>query len=83
MSTIYADACVIGAGAGGAVLAAELAEGGAKVIVLEQGPEHKADGFTARPPQMLARLYRDAGQTVTIGNPLSRSRSAAASAARR
>ncbi len=69
MSTIYADACVIGAGAGGAVLAAELAEGGAKVIVLEQGPEHKADGFTARPPQMLARLYRDGGQTVTIGNP--------------
>ena len=69
MSTIYADACVIGAGAGGAVVAAELAEGGAKVVVLEQGPEHSADGFTARPPQMLARLYRDGGQTVTVGNP--------------
>jgi choline dehydrogenase-like flavoprotein len=69
VSTIYADACVIGAGAGGAVVAAELAEGGAKVVVLEQGPEHSADGFTARPPQMLARLYRDGGQTVTVGNP--------------
>ena len=69
MSTIYADACVIGAGAGGAVVAAELAEGGAKVVVLEQGPEHSADGFTARPPQMLARLYRDGGQTLTLGNP--------------
>src|SRR5205823_5272578 len=69
VSTIYADACVIGAGAGGAVLAAELAEGGAKVVVLEQGPEHRADDFTARPPQMLARLYRDGGQTVTLGNP--------------
>jgi choline dehydrogenase-like flavoprotein len=69
VSTIYADACVIGAGAGGAVLAAELAEGGAKVVVLEQGPEHSADGFTARPPQMLARLYREGGQTLTLGNP--------------
>ena len=66
---LNADVCVIGAGAGGAVVAAELAEGGAKVVVLEQGPEHHADGFTARPPQMLARLYRDGGQTLTVGNP--------------
>jgi choline dehydrogenase-like flavoprotein len=64
-----ADVCVIGAGAGGAVVAAELAEGGAKVVVLEQGPWHDPDSFTARPPQMLARLYREAGQTLTIGTP--------------
>ncbi|HUB04534.1 MAG TPA: GMC family oxidoreductase [Solirubrobacteraceae bacterium] len=68
-ATLHADACVIGAGAGGAVVAAELAEGGANVVVLEQGPEHDADGFTARPPQMLARLYRDGGQTTTLGLP--------------
>lgn len=68
-STVNADACVIGAGAGGAVVAAELSEGGADVVVLEQGPEHDPDGFTARPPQMLARLYRDGGQTVTVGRP--------------
>ena len=68
-STVHADACVVGAGAGGAVVAAELAEGGANVVVLEQGPEHDADGFTARPPQMLARLYRDGGQTMTLGLP--------------
>ncbi|HEV3093889.1 MAG TPA: GMC family oxidoreductase [Solirubrobacteraceae bacterium] len=66
---IHADACVIGAGAGGAVLAAELAEGGMDVVVLEQGHRHDPDGFTARPPQMLARLYRDGGQTLTLGNP--------------
>jgi choline dehydrogenase-like flavoprotein len=66
---LTADACVVGAGAGGAVVAAELAEGGMRVVLLEQGPEHDADGFTARPPQMLARLYRDGGQTVTLGNP--------------
>jgi choline dehydrogenase-like flavoprotein len=68
-TALSADACVIGAGAGGAVLAAELAEGGMDVIVLEQGREHDPDSFTARPPEMLARLYRDGGQTATLGNP--------------
>ncbi len=64
-----ADFCVVGSGAGGAVVAAELAESGASVVVLEQGPGHDADGFTARPPEMLARLYRDGGQTATLGTP--------------
>lgn len=67
--TLEADVCVIGAGAGGAVAAAELAEGGASVIVLEQGPRHDADRFSARPLEMLARLYRDGSQTMTVGNP--------------
>ena len=48
-----ADVCVIGAGAGGAVVAAELAEGGARVVLLEQGPGHDIDKFSARPPEML------------------------------
>ncbi len=67
--TDSADVCVVGAGAGGAVLAAELAEGGARVTLLEQGPAHDPDGFTARPPEMMAKLYRDAGQTATLGSP--------------
>jgi hypothetical protein len=54
--TLRGDACIIGARAGGAVAAAELAEAGSRVVVLEQGPEHDPDSFTARPPQMLARL---------------------------
>jgi choline dehydrogenase-like flavoprotein len=66
---LRADVCVVGAGAGGAVVAAELAEGGAEVVVLEQGPRHDPDRFSARPPEMLARLYRDGGQTTTLGNP--------------
>lgn len=66
---IEADVCVIGAGAGGAVAAAELAEGGMSVVVLEEGHWHDPDTFTARPPEMLARLYRDGGQTMTLGNP--------------
>ncbi len=67
--SLDADFCVVGAGAGGAVVAAELAEGGARVVLLEQGPTHDPDGFTARPPEMLARLYRDGGQSATVGAP--------------
>jgi choline dehydrogenase-like flavoprotein len=66
---IEADVCVIGAGAGGAVAAAELAEGGMSVVVLEEGHWHDPDTFTARPPQMLAQLYREGGQTMTLGAP--------------
>jgi choline dehydrogenase-like flavoprotein len=66
---IRADVCVIGAGAGGAVAAAELAEGGMNVVVLEEGHWHDPDTFTARPPEMLAQLYRDGGQTITLGAP--------------
>lgn len=66
---LEADVCVIGAGAGGAVAAAELAEGGARVVVLEQGPKHDANRFSARPLEMMARLYRDGGQGMTLGSP--------------
>ena len=68
-SRLEGDFCVVGAGAGGAVVAAELAEGGARVVLLEQGPWHDPDSFTARPPEMLGRLYRDGGQTATLGSP--------------
>lgn len=67
--SIHAEVCVIGAGAGGAVVAAELAEGGMNVVVLEEGHEHDPDKFTARAPEMLAELYRDGGQTMTLGAP--------------
>src|SRR5204862_2144805 len=66
--TIRVDACVIGTGAGGAPVAKELAEGGMSVAMLEEGGRFTTDDFTARPREMMARLYRDAGQTVTIGN---------------
>lgn len=64
-----ADVCVIGAGAGGAVIGAELAEGGMRVALLEEGQWHDPDGFTASMPRMVARLYRDGGQTMTLGRP--------------
>jgi choline dehydrogenase-like flavoprotein len=67
--SVRADVCVIGTGAGGAPVAKELAEGGMRVVMLEEGERVTTDQFTARPREMTARFYRDAGQTVTVGNP--------------
>ena len=48
------------------------------VVMLEEGEHHTTDDMSARPRDMAARLYRDAGQSVTAGNvpimlPLGRS----------
>lgn len=66
---VRADAVVIGSGAGGAVVAKELAEGGMRVVLLEDGAHHVADTLTARPREAFPVLYRDAGQTTTVGSP--------------
>ena len=65
---VRADACVIGTGAGGAPVAKELAEGGLRVVMLEEGERVTPDDMSARPGEMTTRLYRDAGQTATVGN---------------
>ncbi len=65
---VRADVCVIGTGAGGAPAAKELAEGGLDVVMLEEGKRYTADDATARPREMTARFYRDAGMTTTVGN---------------
>jgi choline dehydrogenase-like flavoprotein len=67
--SVRVDACVIGTGAGGAPVAKELAEAGMRVAMLEEGDRFTTDDMTARPRDMTATLYRDAGQVTTIGNP--------------
>jgi len=62
------DAVVVGAGAGGAVVAKELAEGGMRVAMVEDGERFAPERFTARPSRMTSMLYRDAGQIFTTGN---------------
>ena len=64
-----ADVVVVGTGAGGAVVAATLAEAGARVLLLEEGAYHRTEEFTARPLDMVARLYRNRGLTATLGVP--------------
>jgi hypothetical protein len=66
---LSADVCVIGSGAGGAPAAKELAEGGMRVVMLEEGEWWSSDAFTARPREMIPRLYREGGHTVTLGTP--------------
>lgn len=61
------DVVVVGSGAGGAVVAAELAEAGLAVAVLEEGEHHQTREFTSRTLDMLETLYRDAGAATTLG----------------
>ena len=60
-----ADVCVIGSGAGGAVVAKELAEAGLSVVILEAGENHDPSTFNSYEPEMLRRLFWDSGLRCT------------------
>jgi len=62
---LEADVCVIGSGAGGAVAAAELAAGGRRVVVLEQGPHLTSRDFNQREEDMLPLLFEEGGMRQT------------------
>jgi len=64
-TTLSCDAVVIGSGAGGGVVAGELAAAGKDVIVLEKGGYYNEADFTQVEADMLKRLYLDGGQTAT------------------
>lgn len=63
------DVVVIGSGSGGAPVAAELAEAGFDVVVLEEGSYYQTRDFTADTSAMVRQLYRDGGASMAIGNP--------------
>jgi choline dehydrogenase-like flavoprotein len=63
---LRAEVCVIGSGAGGAVIAKELVEAGRDVIVLEQGGYYTKEDFTQREDEMMPLLYEDMGQRATV-----------------
>ncbi len=63
------DVVVVGSGAGGATIAAELAEAGWDVIVLEEGGYYSTRDFTAEASTMIRQLYRDGAATMAIGSP--------------
>jgi choline dehydrogenase-like flavoprotein len=62
---LTAEVCVIGSGAGGAVVAKELAEAGRDVVVLEQGGHYTKEDFTQREDEMMPLLYEEMGQRMT------------------
>ena len=63
------DVVIVGSGAGGATAAAELAEAGLDVIVLEAGGHFNRDNYPQGHLDSIATLYRDAGLTMAEGNP--------------
>lgn len=64
-TTIDCDVCVIGSGAGGGVVAAELAAIGKRVVVLEAGGGEQAPDFDQRELEGMQRLFLDQGMTAT------------------
>ena len=66
--TIEADVVVVGTGAGGAVVAKELAEKGFAVAIVESGEFFRREVFTGNPLDMVPMLYQGRGITGTIGN---------------
>jgi choline dehydrogenase-like flavoprotein len=64
-----ADVCVIGSGAGGAVVAKELAAAGLRVVVVEEGAYFTATDFTGPPWERAQRMYRGGATTVALGRP--------------
>lgn len=60
-SELACDVVVVGSGAGGGVVAGELARAGARVIVLEKGGYYDRADFTQRELEGMQRLYEARG----------------------
>ncbi len=63
------DVVIVGSGAGGAVAAAELAEAGLDVLVLEAGDHYNRDNYPEGRLEAITTLYREAGLTIAEGRP--------------
>lgn len=67
-ASLDVDVCIVGSGAGGAVLAAGLAERGHSVLVLEAGPRVTRRDFTLHERDAYPALYQEAaGRTTRDG----------------
>ena len=64
-TTLQADVCVVGSGAGGGAIAAKLAQAGAKVIVLEAGSYRTPDNFTQREADAYDTMFQGHGVLTT------------------
>ncbi len=60
-----ADVCVVGSGAGGGVIAAEVAQAGMEVVVLEAGGHAETADFPPFELEAMAQLYWRGGYTAT------------------
>ncbi|MHB8418248.1 MAG: GMC family oxidoreductase N-terminal domain-containing protein [Myxococcales bacterium] len=66
--SLETDVVVVGSGAGGAVVAAELAEAGQRVLVLEEGAHTPPERYgQMRPSEQLRAMWRRLGMTAALG----------------
>jgi choline dehydrogenase-like flavoprotein len=65
---VEADVVVVGTGAGGAVVARELAEAGVAVVLVEDGDYVDRTQFTGRVFEMQQLMYKRGGATFSVGN---------------
>lgn len=73
MKEVLADVVIVGSGAGGGTVAAEvapLARAGRRVVVLERGPRLADREFTGRELEMATALYADGGGFLTAEGTL-------------
>src|SRR5262245_38713028 len=63
------DVCIVGSGAGGAVVAHTLAQAGLRVVILEEGGYFSQPDFAGPPFERVQRFYRDGGATLALGRP--------------
>ncbi len=66
-SEFRTDVLVIGTGAGGAVVGAELAEAGVEVTFVEEGSYNPTSSFSPYAAESVPRLYRDGGASMILG----------------
>lgn len=67
-ATLSTDVVVVGSGAGGSVIATELAEAGFSVVVVEEGPHVKPAQYAKmRPSESIRTMWRDGAFTVAWG----------------
>ncbi|MBN1637287.1 MAG: GMC family oxidoreductase N-terminal domain-containing protein [Deltaproteobacteria bacterium] len=69
-NVMEADVAVVGTGAGGAVVAKDLAEKGFAITIIEAGNFYRRESFKGNPKEMMHILYRGEGLTFSIGNSL-------------
>ncbi len=62
------DVVVVGSGAGGAAAAWQLALGGARVLVLEEGRKWEPNELSTRQSWALRHLYAERGVSLAVGN---------------
>ena len=64
-SSVSCDVCIVGSGAGGAVLAAGLAERGFSVVIIEEGLHYTRADFDGDEAFAYSHFYRERGTFAT------------------